>query len=230
VADYRWEQADHEFKNALSIDPSYVDARYAYAHMCLTPRRLYAESARVISDGLKYDPMSGTLNTELAAVKLKMGDIPAALDKYRESLARYPDAPGTLTGLAVALLTLGRLSEALQCLQHAQHLNPNDTLIASYLALCFVKLHRLSEADAVLQSVMRHSPLPNYTVATIYAALGKPNQAFEQLERAYLNRSSKLLWLQVDPRLESLRNDPRFARLVDKLHLTKYAPPGAIRQ
>lgn len=223
VGDYKWDEADREFKNALSIDSSYVDARYEYAHMCLTPRGLYAESARVISDGLNYDPMSGTLNTELASVKLRMGDVPGALDEYHESLARYPDSPGTLTGLAVALLTLGRLDDALQCLLNAQRVNPNDTWSASYLALCYVKLHQLSKADAILERVMMHSPLPNYTVATIYAAMGKPNQAFEHLERAYINHSSKLLWLQVDLRLEPLRNDLRFAHLVDRLHLTKYA-------
>lgn len=219
ISDYKWKAADQEFKRALSIDPSYLDARYAYAHMCLMPQSLFAESAAVLREGLKYDPLSGYLNTELANAELRMGQIAAGLDRYREILARYPDAPGALTGLAASLLNLHRFSEALQLLLKARHLNPGDGWIASYTALGYVCLHQPSEAEKILATLRTRRPVPDNSIAAVYAALGRRDQAFEHLNRSFVNHSSKMLWLGVDRRFEPLHGDRRFNELLARMHL-----------
>jgi hypothetical protein len=54
-----------------------------------------------------------------------------------------------------------------------------------------------------------------YNVAAIYAGLGDKDPAFAWLDRAYKERSSMLtLYLTNDPRMDSVRSDPRFAELV----------------
>jgi len=221
VSDYKWKVADREFKRALSIDPSYVDARFAYAHMCLMPRSLFAESAADLREGLKYDPLSGYLNTELANAELRMGQVAAGLDRYREILARYQNAPGALTGLAASLLSLRRFSEALQLLLQAQSLNPGDGWIASYTALCYVYLHQPSQAEKILETLRTRHPVPDNSIAAVYAALGRKDQAFEHLNRSFLNHSSKLLWLGVDRRFEPLHGDKRFNELLARVHLVE---------
>jgi hypothetical protein len=55
--------------------------------------------------------------------------------------------------------------------------------------------------------------------AFIYAALGEPDKAFEWLEKAFHNRSGALSTIKVDPRLDPLRSDPRFAELVARMEL-----------
>jgi hypothetical protein len=47
--------------------------------------------------------------------------------------------------------------------------------------------------------------------------LGENDQAFEWLQKACEERSSWLIWLKVDPRLDSLRTDPRFMDLVRRV-------------
>jgi tetratricopeptide (TPR) repeat protein len=219
VSDYKWKAADQEFKRALSIDPSDVNTRYTYAHMCLMPRSLFSEAATDLREGLKYDPLSGSLNTELANAELRMGRIAAGLDRYRETLARYPDAPGTLTGLAASLLSLQRSNEALPLLLHAERVHPDDTWIASYTALGYVRLHQPSEAERILETLRRRRPAPDDSIAAVYAALGRKDQAFEHLNNSFANHSSKLLWLAVDRRFESLRGDKRFNELLARMHL-----------
>ncbi|HEY0348069.1 MAG TPA: protein kinase, partial [Pyrinomonadaceae bacterium] len=54
----------------------------------------------------------------------------------------------------------------------------------------------------------------SYYLALIYAALGEKNLAFEWLENAYKERSDLLIYLKVDPRLDSLRSDARFTDLI----------------
>jgi len=56
-------------------------------------------------------------------------------------------------------------------------------------------------------------------LAYVHAALGRNDRAFELLDRAIAERSPGILWLKVDPRVESLRGDRRFNTLIDRLGL-----------
>jgi hypothetical protein len=60
-----------------------------------------------------------------------------------------------------------------------------------------------------------------YQIALIYAGLGQGDQTFEWLEKAYRERSDLLVYLKVDPRLDPIRSDSRFAAL-----LRRVAIPG----
>jgi hypothetical protein len=53
--------------------------------------------------------------------------------------------------------------------------------------------------------------------ANFYAQLGKIDEAFAELNKSLDNREFQLLYLKVDPRLDSLRNDPRYEELVQRM-------------
>ena len=222
LADYDWERADREFRRAVTIDPAYIDARYAYAHLCLNPRGRHDEAARQLEEGLKKDPLSSNLNTELGSTDIKRGRIDQAIDRFRQNLARYPEAPGTLTNLAIALQAKSQYQEALSNLVRARRVLPHDPWVASHLAMCCIRLGQHAQAQTILEELTTRggrAPTPEYAVAAIYAGLGDTSAAFEHLERAYSLRSVQLLWLNVDRRLEPLRSDPRFAGLLARIRL-----------
>jgi hypothetical protein len=58
-----------------------------------------------------------------------------------------------------------------------------------------------------------------YAVALIYAGLGKVDNAFMWLERAYENRSGAMGTMRVDPKLDRLRSDARFTAILKKMGL-----------
>jgi hypothetical protein len=60
----------------------------------------------------------------------------------------------------------------------------------------------------------------SYDFTILYAALGDQDHAFSCLEQAYESRSEALVWLKVDPRLDSLRADARFMDLLERVGLT----------
>ena len=53
--------------------------------------------------------------------------------------------------------------------------------------------------------------------AYILAALGRSDEALTRLERAVDVHSSRMLWLRVDPRVDSLRGHPRFTALLARI-------------
>lgn len=71
------------------------------------------------------------------------------------------------------------------------------------------ELKQLSEARYVQPTL----------IAIIYAALGDTDDALIWLERAYAERDEDLSLLKVDPRLDSLRGDPRFLSLLQRVGL-----------
>ena len=59
-----------------------------------------------------------------------------------------------------------------------------------------------------------------YVIATIYAALGDKDKAFEFLDKAYQERSLNLSWhIMADLRVDNLRSDRRFQELLHKMGL-----------
>ena len=57
-----------------------------------------------------------------------------------------------------------------------------------------------------------------YFIARVYAWRGEKDQAFEWLERAYVQRDPGLTWVEIDPRSRSLRGDARFSALLRKMN------------
>jgi len=56
-----------------------------------------------------------------------------------------------------------------------------------------------------------------YFVALLYDALGERNLAFQELERACDENSTTFCLLDVDPKMDPLRKDPRFERLRERV-------------
>ena len=87
-------------------------------------------------------------------------------------------------------------------------------------ALVYHALGRDRDSDAALkQLVTFHQKYTAYQIAEVYAFRGKPNEAFEWLNRAYQQRDSGLRSVKIDPLLKTLRHDPRYATLLKEMRL-----------
>jgi len=59
--------------------------------------------------------------------------------------------------------------------------------------------------------------VPSYWIALVYTSMGNKDEAMKYLERAFLERSSWLVWANVEPRFDALRSDERFASLLARI-------------
>ena len=58
-----------------------------------------------------------------------------------------------------------------------------------------------------------------FDIAVIYAGLGAKTPTFEWLDKAYEDHSTWLSWIKVDPRFDSIRDDPRYRDLLRRMRL-----------
>ena len=66
-------------------------------------------------------------------------------------------------------------------------------------------------------SWQEHRFVTAYGVALVHAGLGEKGEAFAWLDKAFEERSNWLVWLRLDPRWKTLREDDRFTALVQRL-------------
>ena len=59
----------------------------------------------------------------------------------------------------------------------------------------------------------------SFWIAVLYIALGEVDKAFEWLDKAYEERDGSLIYITVPPPFDSVRSDPRYKQLLEKMGL-----------
>ena len=84
---------------------------------------------------------------EDATGDIALGDLDAAVEKYRECVGRDPDFFDGWHALGMALMKCGRSAEAIEAGLRAVALRPNDQLAWSSLSLFYVREGMIKEAE-----------------------------------------------------------------------------------
>lgn len=152
-------------------------------------------------------------------IRLYRREFDAAVACSKRSLALHPSARLRVY-YGQALEFAGNISEALAQYQLANAMVPNSTWIRLTEARCRARNGGQTEASAVLQDLEQHRThgyVDAYHLAALLEALGRRQEALSELERAYEDGSFMLLWMGIDPKMTSLRDDPGFRRLRHKI-------------
>ena len=79
---------------------------------------------------------------------LALGELDAAVEKYRRCTELAPEFFDAWHALGMALMKLGRTPEAIEVGKKAVELQPNDQLAWSSLSLFYVRADMIQEAEA----------------------------------------------------------------------------------
>ena len=126
-----------------------------------------------------------------------------------------------------ALERSGKPTQALEQYRLAVIMSPDLPWLRAVEAACMAKHGRRKEANAILTEltqVRKAQYVDAYFMAMLFDALGDADQAFQELERAYREKSPALFAVRLDPRLDHLREDPRFTALVNRVFANQDEP------
>ena len=144
-----------------------------------------------------------------------------SIEQHRKDIELEPDYWPGYSWLGNALAQKGRWPEAIEAFQKAISIEPVIAVPTIGLGRVYAVSGKKDEAIKVLAELndrSKHPYVSSYLIASIYAGLGDKDKAFASLERAYEDRSY-MSHLKLDPELDSLHSDPRFADLVRRVGL-----------
>jgi tetratricopeptide (TPR) repeat protein len=129
--------------------------------------------------------------------------------------------------LGLSYEQLGRREEAIRELERTVALAGRIPVYLGALGHAYAVSGRRAEALSVLEELQRRSDssyISPVDVATVYLGLGRTDKTFEWLEKAYEGRAYGLVLMNVDPRFDRVRSDPRFADLITRVGLPTESP------
>ena len=113
--------------------------------------------------------------------------------------------------------------EAIAALRAANNSLGRNPEVEGELGHALAVAGRRAEALAVIEG-LRHLAATRYvspySVALVYAGLGDRDRALDWLDKAYAERSDYMAYLTLEPMLDGLRSDRRFAALVERVGLS----------
>ena len=131
----------------------------------------------------------------------------------------FPRAAGIRNFYALSLWELGRYEEALG--QYEQGWGADADFVQTLKRVYAEEgpeaaLRARADELAALSETQPVNALP---IARYYASAGDADPAFTWLERAFENRTPQLLHMPMDPRFDSIRSDPRYKELLQRIGL-----------
>src|SRR5260370_11491252 len=217
--DWDWSGAEREFKRAIELNPNYDNAHHWYSHY-FTAMGQAEESLAESKRALELDQLGLVMNVHLGWHYFYARQYDLAIEQFRKSLEMERNYGFTHWYLGMAYEQKANYVEALTELQKGKDLLKENVGVEADLGHAYAVSGNREEAQKVmdeLEELSKQRYVSSYHIALICTGLGEKDRAFEWLEKAYEERSDLLVYLKVEPRLDRLRSDPRFTRLLRRM-------------
>jgi tetratricopeptide (TPR) repeat protein len=217
--DWDWSGASKEFEHAIQLNPSYATAYQRYSLYLIAMGRT-ENSLQQMNKARDLDPLSISINFSLGWRLYMARQYDLAIKQLRNTLDMDPSSELTHMVLGKVYEQKGEYAQAISELQKAAALSHDSPRTVTALARAYAVSGNHGEAERLLHLVLvdRTKHVSPYDVAVVYAALGNNEMALNWLEKAYTIRSNGLVFAKVEPELDSLRTDPRFVSIQQKLN------------
>jgi tetratricopeptide (TPR) repeat protein len=222
IYDYEWGDAECQFQAAIAMDPAYAVARQWFG-FCLCATGKFDAGQQQLRDALILDPLSPMIETQIAAgfyVERRYED---AIRICERVLDTDPYFWAARLFLGLCHDCIGHGADAIASLRKASEYSGGTPLAASSLIHALARAGAKDEATALLSDLVLRSStgyVPAYCFALISCGLARNEEAIRHLEEARRERSPAVaLWLRGEPRLDPLRQEPRFQHLLQSMNL-----------
>lgn len=218
--EWDWGAAEAAFVRSIELNPSYASARVFYSHF-LTAMGRNDEAAVHIERALELDPLNSFYEVLYATQLLMAGRTDAAIRKFRLLFERDPGLGFGHGPFQDALFKKGLYAESFAEAKIKYNAVGDheslDALERGYAEGGITEAMR--NVAEKLEARSRDKYVTPTDLVFVYDVAGETEKAFAWLEKAYEGRDPNMVYLAVLPLSESIRSDPRFEELLQRMKL-----------
>jgi DNA-binding winged helix-turn-helix (wHTH) protein/TolB-like protein/Tfp pilus assembly protein PilF len=227
--EWKWREAESEFKKSIELNPGYATAHHWYATLLEIEGR-NAEAKAEFEEALKINPVSYNFLADLGQAYYFNHEYEKAKEYCRQALEIYPDFIFAHDHLFETYLQSGETDAAVE-----------ESLKSSLIGISFA--NPSTEEKARLEKIIAESreryknggirtffaeylgkapkaPVSNYFPAMVCASLGEKEMALDNLEKAFGNKELfSMPFVKADPIFDNLRDEPRYKEILRKMNL-----------
>jgi len=220
--DWKWTQAESEYRRALELNPNYSTGHQFYGGYLMNMGR-YAEGIAEMKRAVELDPLSPIISTFLGRAYYYARQNDQAIEQYHRTFEIVPNFIVALSFLVQAYEQKGMYEEAITAsgtaLLGVGQSREKVTKITTELR----RVYKASGPRGYWQKRLdfakeesKQRPM-SLEIAHLHTRLGENEQAFAWLDKAYEEHDMWLSTLKADPKWDSLRSDPRFQDLLRRV-------------
>lgn len=217
--EWDWDGAERAFRRALELNPDEQLTHLLYPDLLLIGGRP-KEAIAIVESAVEIDPVSPRVGKAAAETYFLAGQYDRAIEQFNKVRELFPNYLLINTGPSYERKGMYDIAVQQYLDNDVRSGMPSEDVAALRQAYTVrgwrgywrkrLELAKTGERQRPGQSVF---------IAELYARLCEKNQALDWLERAYEERHPSLIFLNLDPKWESLRTDPRFQFLLHQIHL-----------
>jgi serine/threonine-protein kinase len=208
-------------KRAIELNPGLAPAHDRLGRVLYAYER-HPEAIAAMLKAVSLDPLSMYIRTGAGDAFYYAREYEKSVMHYRMALELDPRFDGAHTDLARSLEALGHFDEARAEYEEGRRLSSGVAGPSFGLAHLAAASGNPAEARRILAELTaaRASRVVSaWGIAALHASLGDVDDAFRWLDTAIEERAAGMILLRVHPRLDPIRNDPRYWPLVERMGL-----------
>ena len=221
---YDWDGSQVEYRRAIELNPGFATTHhwFAYDLMCQTN---FTEAIKEMERAYELDPLSLVINRNLGQVYYRAGMYDQAISILKKTLEMEPDFTFAHFHLGSIYLQLSMFEKALEEYRVERRVEQEREesmalYIDAWIGITYVKVGQQEKAVEILNEMIersKHIYVSPTVIAMLHFELGKNDQGFQWLDKAYEGYDVRLNWLKLEPTFDLVRSDPRFDAMLRKV-------------
>lgn len=220
--DWDWCGAECEFQKAINLNPHNPVAHFWYGVSCLASLGRLDEALAEVTIAQALDPVSSIIARNIALIHYYQRNLELALQFSDLTIEQNPQFAPAYWTLGLIQDQRGESDEAIAAFKRALELSPPSPRILGALGAAYAKAGKRDEAVRILDQLDKMAAvryISSFEPALISFNLGRRDDGFALLAKAFVDRCFEVITIHVDPRFDGIRTDSRYAQLLQQLNL-----------
>ncbi len=218
--DWAWSDAETAFRRSLELNAGYAPAHHWYGINFLAVLGRFEQADSELEAAIRLDPLSSIMLEGRGFLRTLMRQYDEAIELFTSMLATDPSFYKAYTAMGRAYMQKGMYAKAIGFLEKGLAIAGEVPNILAALGQAYAfsgdRPTAMNFLEKLQQVAARRSVPPTY-FGIIHLGLGEKDAALTCIERAVARHESQVVFLQVHPAYDGLREEPRFQALLDRI-------------